>query len=202
MIPFGPQLKQGLSASLAVLLSTVIIMAPVPESVMREVSAVIVPSNERMEYTPDGRPCIHFPTMVHRIKLLAQTPGSSSIGSSPIPTTATPRSCLVQPNRAILPSSLVPSSSRTTLPLSSSSRRILLIPHKRPSRLLEVPTPISTPKANTPLAIEHYLTPPNARTPVTPFRGPNNNLLHAPLVGNVLSKRRWVCRIYPHCQPR
>jgi len=54
MLPFGLDPKQGLSASLPVFLSTVIIMAPVPESVMQEVNKAIVPSDKRMEYTPDG----------------------------------------------------------------------------------------------------------------------------------------------------
>ena len=191
MVPFGSQLKQGLSAALPILLSTIIIMAPVPESVMRKVNAVIVPSNERMEYTPDGRPCVHFPTMLHRIKLLAQTPGSSPTDPSPIPTTATHQPCLVPPNQAILPSSSVPSSSHTTHPLSSSGPQIQLLPYKWSSHLPGVPTPISTPKPKTR---------PNARTPPTPFHGLNNNL-HVPQVGNVLSKRRRVGRIYPHCQP-
>ena len=124
MVPFGPQPKQGLSASLPIFLSTVIIMAPVPEYVMQEVNKEIVPPNERMEYTPDGQPCVHFPAMIHRIGIPSRT-----LVSSPIP-----RSRLIQPNQAITSSSLVPSSSHTPRPLSSSTLPATLI---QPSRLLE-----------------------------------------------------------------
>ena len=124
MVPFGTQPKQGLSASLPIFLSTVIIMAPVPEYVMQEVNKEMVPPNERMEYTPDGRPCVHFPAMIHRIGIPSRT-----LVSTPIP-----RSRLIQPNQAITSSSLVPSSSHTPRPLSSSTLPATLI---QPSRLLE-----------------------------------------------------------------
>jgi len=204
MIPFGPQPKQGLSASLPIFLSAVIIMAPVPEYVMQKVNKEMVPSNKRMEYTPDGQPCVRFPTMIHHIGLSAGTLVSSPIAPPPIPYNATPRSHLIQPNRAITSSSSVPGSSHTAHPLPTSGHQTLPVYKARPSRLLEVPTPISTPKPKTPVAVDRFLTPPNPQTSshkLPPFRKPSNNLLRMPLSGSALSKRKLVGRIHLYCQP-
>jgi len=182
MIPFGPQLKQGLSASLPVFLSTVIIMAPVPESIMRKINEVIVPSNERMQYTLDGRPCVRYPTMVHRIRL--------SLGSSPV--ASSPHS--TQNHLAVLESPLSVPQSATTTPCNrvSKLKSLTIVPVvKNTPPAVETPQPLerfSTPKLITPIAVNHFLPPP------PPFR-------RVPLNWNRLSKRRLVSRIYLHCQP-
>lgn len=102
VIPYGSKRKQGLAASLPLLISTILIMAPVPEFIMQEVNKVLVPSTKRMECT-DG---LRFPTMVHRIGRLESDLDYQSTQITPyqaIPTSPTiPSSSTHQPASAHL----------------------------------------------------------------------------------------------------